>query len=92
MYVFHHICIFWQGSGELSIAECLKAAVEAELQNQLQDVPTSSQSENEEINPEVASENEEKKPDVASEYVFVESCGLYYHSGTGYYWDPVSCI
>ncbi|BFY97792.1 hypothetical protein BsWGS_00831 [Bradybaena similaris] len=79
-----------QGSGELSIAECLKAAVEAELQNQLQDVPTSSQSENEEINPEVASENKEIKPEVASEYVFVESCGLYYHSGTGYYWDPNS--
>ncbi|CAG5125543.1 unnamed protein product, partial [Candidula unifasciata] len=68
-----------QSSGELSIAECLKAAAEAELQNQLKDVTTYSTSESGEI-----------KPEVASGYVFDESSGLYYHSATGYYWDPNS--
>ncbi|CAL1533800.1 unnamed protein product [Lymnaea stagnalis] len=72
-----------KNSSTMSIAETLKAAAEAELQNLLNPESENQSKSNEEAQKQI-------QEDTTSEYIYDAATGFYYHPATGYYWDPSS--
>ncbi|XP_012944096.1 angiogenic factor with G patch and FHA domains 1 [Aplysia californica] len=70
-------------TGELSIAESLKATAEAVLSRQSAEASSA-------VNDAFTEQLHERKDESNSEYVYDASSGFYYHPATGYYWDPNS--